>query len=81
LDHKLIVRTFVGELLRTKGDTGSYADDESLIAGGRLASIDVLHLVVFLEEQYCVDFSNGFDPDDLDTVDSIVALTSAGVRS
>jgi acyl carrier protein len=79
LDHKLTVRTFLGELLQTKGDTGAYADGESLIVGGRLASVDVLHLVVFLEERYGVDFSTGFDPTDLDTVDSIVALTGTTI--
>ena len=76
MDNNRTVRTFLADLLHSKGDARGYADDESLITGGRLASVDVLHLVVFLEERYGVDFSNGFDPNDLDTVNNIVALTS-----
>ena len=74
MDHRQAIRTFVGELLTAKGDTRSTADGDALIVSGRLASMDVLNLVGFLEERYGVDFSDGFDQNDLDSVDSIVAL-------
>ena len=35
----------------------------------------VLHIVLFLEQRYGMDFSDGFDQNDVDSVDSIVALT------
>lgn len=56
---------------------GAFQDDESLVVAGRLASIDFMHVVLFLEERYSVDFSRGFDRDELDTVNNIVALIAA----
>ena len=74
LDSRDAVRQRVGELLRGKGDRGPFEDDESLIVGGRLSSVDVLHVVNFLEERFGADFSQGFDQGDLDTIDDILAL-------
>jgi len=46
-----------------------------IILRGRLASVDVLELVVFLEEQYKIDFGEqGFDQNRVDTVEEIMTL-------
>jgi len=74
LDSRDAVRQQVERLLRKKGDLGPLADDESLIVGRRLSSVDVLHVVSFLEERFGADFSRGFDQDELDTINDILAL-------
>jgi len=78
MDDRRKVREFVGGLLRHKGDVDGFADGELLVTGGRLQSIDTLDLVVFLEENYKIDFAErGFNQNELDSVDNIVALIGA----
>jgi acyl carrier protein len=77
LDTRQAVREHIGHLLQGKGDTGAFQDDESLVVAGRLASIDFMHVVLFLEDRFRVDFSQGFDRNELDTVNNIVALIVA----
>ncbi|MBZ5590634.1 MAG: hypothetical protein LAP39_00245 [Acidobacteriia bacterium] len=78
MNEKVAVRELVQTLLRRKGDENGFADSDSLIASGRLDSVDTIGLLVFLEEQYGVDFGErGFDRDELDSVDSIVAFLGA----
>ena len=72
------IRSFVGELLARKGESGTPADSEPLITSGRLDSIDVLEIVTFVETRYGVDFSvRAFDPGDFDTIESIVKLVTS----
>jgi len=74
--HKL--RDFLADLLRHKGDVDGFADSDLLMTSGRLQSIDTLELVVFLEEKYGVDFAErGFNQNELDSVDNIMALIGA----
>ena len=78
MNEKVAVRELVQTLLRRKGDENGFADSDSLIASGRLDSVDTIGLLVLLEEQYGVDFGErGFDRDELDSVDSIVAFLGA----
>jgi acyl carrier protein len=70
------IRKYLQELLALKGDRQPFADDASLLLSGRLASVDAVDIVVFLEEKFGVDFSElGFDPALIDSVDAIDALT------
>lgn len=72
---RLAIRQFLKDLLRHKGDLSDFADGEQLITRGRLQSVDVVELVVFLEQNFGIDFGeHGLDPDELDSVDNIVAL-------
>jgi acyl carrier protein len=68
------IRDLLGEILTGKGDADPFPDGESLILGGRLQSMDVLMIVMHLEERYGVDFSEGFDPLRLDSVDGLLAF-------
>ena len=78
MNEKAAVREHVQSLLRRKGDENDFADSDSLIASGRLDSVDTIALLVFLEERYGVDFAErGFDRDELDSVDSIVTFLGA----
>jgi acyl carrier protein len=69
------IRGFVKNLLIKKGDTEEFGDDTSLIFSGRLSSVDVIEIAVFLEEKCHVNFAElGFDQAQIDTVEAIVSL-------
>lgn len=75
MDHREEIRKYLKELLAQKGDTQPFTDDASLLIGGRLASVDAVDLVVFLEEKFGVDFAEvGFDQALIDSVDAIDSL-------
>jgi acyl carrier protein len=75
MDHREEIRKYLQELLALKGDRQPFADDASLLLGGRLASVDAVDIVVFLEEKFGVDFAElGFDQTLIDSVDAIDAL-------
>lgn len=77
MNDSLVIREFLQALLSRKGDQGAFSDNEQLIAGGRLQSIDTLEVVLFLEEQYGIDFAeNGFDQNEVGSIDNILALIS-----
>ena len=49
--------------------------DERLVASGLVDSLAIMRIVVYLEENYGIDFAvSGFDPDRLATMGSIVDL-------
>jgi acyl carrier protein len=75
MDHREEIRKFLKELLLQKGDQQPFVDSTSLLLDGRLASVDAVDIVVFLEEKFGVDFNEfGFDPTLIDSVDAIDAL-------
>ena len=75
MEKRQAIREFLRKLLAGKGDTMGFADSDSLIVSGRLESIDVLDIVVFLEKNYRVDFGEqDFDQTTLDTVNNMVAV-------
>ena len=77
MEPKLAIRKFVQDLLNRKGDTLPLSDDSALLTSGRLQSVDAVEIVVFLENQFGVDFANiGFDEEKLDSVDAIASLAS-----
>ena len=78
VDQRTEVRSLVAGLLKKKGDSRVFADKDSLIAAGRLASIEVLEIIVFLEKTYALDFADGFDARELDSVDEILKRIDRG---
>jgi acyl carrier protein len=75
MNDSLVIREFLQSLLSRKGDQGAFLDNEELIAGGRLQSIDTLEVVLFPEEKYGIDFAeNGFDQNQVGSIDNILAL-------
>lgn len=69
------IRNFLEKILNDKGDSSGFTDQQLLVTEGRLTSLDVMMIVVFLEENYGIDFSSRpFDQNDFDSVDSITAL-------
>jgi len=81
MDHREEIRKFLNELLLQKGDKQPFADDTSLLLDGRLASVDAVDIVVFLEEKFGMDFTElDFDPALIDSVDAIDALLQAAKK-
>jgi acyl carrier protein len=75
MEDKTDIRTFVQNLLSRNGDVDPLADQDSLLLSGRLQSIDAVEIVVFLEENYGIDFAErGFDREQVDTINAIHAL-------
>jgi len=69
------VHEYILGLLKNKGDNTPIADKDKLISAGRLDSVDVMDIVVFLEDSYGLDFSvRGIDIDDFDSLDSITKM-------
>src|SRR5262245_28662266 len=67
------IRAFVREALAARKDGATLDDNESLFVSGRLESLAVTQLVVFLEESFGVDF--GVTPFELDELDSVELIT------
>lgn len=81
MDHREEIRGYVKQLLEQKGDTHPFTDDASLLLSGRLASVDAVDIVVFLEEKYGVDLAEvGFDQSLIDSVDAIESLIHAAKK-
>jgi len=76
------IRAFLASILQEKGDTAAFSDNDSLILTGRLQSVDVLELAMFIEKKYNIDFmEQGFDQDIFDSVDSIVSFVKRCVKA
>lgn len=66
------IRDVLEKLLRQNGDAEPFSDGDSLLVNGRLQSIDVIQLVLFLEKRFGVDFGQtGLDAAEIDSVDLI----------
>jgi len=75
VDHRTAVREFLQRLLEQKGDHHPFSDSDSLVFSGRLQSVDVVDVVMFLEEKWSIDFARiGFDASQVDSVDAIDTL-------
>jgi acyl carrier protein len=72
------LRDFIGSALKKHGDHGQVADDESLFVSGRLDSLSMMNLVVYLEDSFGLDFSRlDFDVDLVDSIDEIASLVDS----
>jgi acyl carrier protein len=75
VSERLKIRAFVEGLLTEHDDHAPFADDSSLVRAGRIDSLAVTRLVMFLESAYGVDFDRiEFDPERLDTIAGIAAV-------
>ena len=75
------IRNFLEKILNDKGDSSGFTDQQLLVTEGRLTSLDVMMIVVFLEENYGIDFSDRpFDQNEFDSVDSITALVDTVIN-
>jgi len=69
------VITFLKETLARHGDLGEVQDNESLFLSGRLDSLSMLNLIMFLENNFSMNFAEiDFEVDLVDSIDSIIRL-------
>lgn len=75
------LREFLRQALAAAGDSGDIDDSDSLFLSGRLDSLAMTNLVVFLENTYGVDFGEvDFEVELLDSVSAIEALVERFAR-
>lgn len=70
---KQVISSFIRDCLYAHSDQQELDDQESLFLSGRLDSLSVTKLVVFLEETFQVDFAE--HPFDVAELDSVVQIT------
>ena len=69
------LKAFLRTIQKPNRPVDSVGLDERLVASGLVDSLAIMQIVVYLEEQYGIDFAaSGFDPDRLATMGSIVEL-------
>ncbi|HEY2012782.1 MAG TPA: hypothetical protein VGH38_04740 [Bryobacteraceae bacterium] len=73
-DSRDLIRRLIRQILEKNNDTRGFADTDSLIFSGRFQSLDVLEIVLFLEERFSLNFSEGLDQTRLDSVEEILNL-------
>ena len=72
------INDFIHKLLNEHSYTDEVGSADSLILSGLLDSLAVIHIVVFLEEQFGIDFSEVyFDQASFDSIDQIVDFVHA----
>lgn len=81
-DSRQTVRDFLREALADAGDRHGFGDEAGLFTSGRLDSLAMTRLVLFLEERFGFEFGAGdFDIERIDSVDAIaLLLESEGAR-
>jgi acyl carrier protein len=69
------LRGFIENALVGHADRRGLSDDEALFSSGRLDSFTMMNLVMFLEQNFGIDFSRTeFDVELIDSVAAIEAL-------
>ncbi|MEO8544591.1 MAG: acyl carrier protein [Burkholderiaceae bacterium] len=69
------LRQFLRTIQKPGVAVESLGPDDPLVASGLLDSLAIMQIVVYLEENYNIDFAaSGFDPERLATMGSIVEL-------
>ena len=76
------LRAYLQQLLTQAMDTQAFSDTDSLFLSGRIDSFSLMQLVMHLEENYQIDFSNvHFEAPLLDTVTDIASLIQEHSRA
>ena len=73
---------FLKSCLLTHGDQGELLDTDSLFVSGRLDSLAMTNVIIYLEQEFGIDFAEvSFDVDLIDSVQEIESfLRDAGAR-
>jgi acyl carrier protein len=71
------MRNYLTRRLRMKGDGAPLRDDDLLFTSGRLDSLDAVEIIMSIEADYGVNFSDiDFDLTRLDSIEAIAELVS-----
>ena len=72
------LRTFLQSCLVERGDRAEFQDDESLFVSGRLDSLAITNVVIYLEQEFGINFAHvSFDVDLIDSVQAIESFVGA----
>jgi acyl carrier protein len=72
MNDTLKISHYIHQLLKDHGHTENVAPTDSLILSGLLDSLAVIHIIVFLETHFGIDFSEVyFDQTNFDSIESI----------
>jgi acyl carrier protein len=79
MDPRDQIREFVRSLLARRERGPAFSDREPLVTSGRLNSVEIIEIAVFLEKTFQVDFSlRPFDQYDFDSIEKIAEFVPAG---
>lgn len=74
------IRGYLAEALKNQGDKQPLTDNDSLFVSGRLDSVSMMMLVVYLEDEFAVNFkATDFEVGLIDSVDAIALLIASQV--
>ena len=74
------IRDYLTETLKNQGDKQPMTDNDSLFVSGRLDSVSMMMLVVYLEDEFAVNFKAAdFEASLIDSVDAIASLIASQV--
>ena len=80
--HKQKIRDYLSEALKNQGDKQPLTDNDCLFVSGRLDSVSMMMLVVYLEEEFAVNFkATDFEVGLIDSVDAIALLIDSQVSA
>lgn len=69
------MRRYIVQRLLMKGDSAPLSDDDLLFTSGRLDSLDAVELIMSIETDHGINFSDiGFDLTRLDSISAIAGL-------
>jgi acyl carrier protein len=69
------MRNYILQRLGMKGDASALSDDDRLFTSGRLDSLDAVEIIMSIETDYGINFSDiGFDLTRLDSISAIADL-------
>ncbi len=81
-DNKSKLREFLKKTLEEHSDHDDLADHDSLFDSGRLDSLAILTLIVYLEKTFQINFADvDFDVDLIDSVNDIESFIDAALAS
>lgn len=80
--HKQKIRDYLTEALNNQGDKQPLTDTDSLFVSGRLDSVSMMMLVVYLEDEFAVNFkATDFEVALIDSIDAIALLIDSQVSA
>jgi len=80
--HKQKIRDYLVEALKNQGDKQPLTDNDSVFVSGRLDSVSMMMLVVYLEDEFGVNFkATDFEVGLIDSVDAIALLIDSQVSA
>ena len=81
-NHKQKIKAYLLDTLKQQGDSHPLNDNDSLFVSGRLDSVSMMLLVVYLENEFTVNFKGtDFDVHLIDSVQEIALLVESQVSA